>query len=479
MTQSTPSTPRVAIACGGTGGHLFPGLAVAEQLVGRGCAVTVLISPKEVDQQAVKQARDIEVVTLPAVGLTRGRLLAFARGFGRSYRAAKIAFRDCPPQAALAMGGFTSAPPILAAKRLGARTFLHESNTIPGRANRWLSWAVRGAFVGFPSAAERLHNRRVSVTGTPVRPRFVPRDAAACRTELGLDPAQPVVLVMGGSQGASGINEMVLQALPSLARRAPHWQWLHLTGPADTEKVRNAYAGLALRAVVHPFFAGMEVALGAATAAVSRAGASSLAELAAMRLPAVLVPYPAATDNHQYYNARAFEETGAARLLEQKSATAAVLVEKLSELVENQSVRERMRQALAQWHAPRAAEDIAEAILSEMARSNDCGASKRMKVSIDASTLDSNCKKRTRLAGGRLVPPHPGPLPKGEGATQAALRAAESAGFSKRLASTLPLPKGEGRGEGEGNMENREPCEFHSSAFRRSGGSLRPGGVLC
>jgi UDP-N-acetylglucosamine--N-acetylmuramyl-(pentapeptide) pyrophosphoryl-undecaprenol N-acetylglucosamine transferase len=432
MTRFSQSTIRVAIACGGTGGHLFPGLAVAERLVGRGCAVTLVISPKEVDQQAVKQAGDIEVITLPAVGLTRGRALAFARGFGRSYRTAKIAFRDWPPQAALAMGGFTSAPPILAAKRLGARTFLHESNTIPGRANRWLSWAVQGAFVGFPSAAKRLHNRRVSVTGTPVRPQFTPRDAAACRAELGLDPAQPMALVMGGSQGASGINELVLQALPSLARQTPRWQWFHLTGPTDIEKVRQAYAALRLKAVVYPFFAAMELALGAATAAVSRAGASSLAELAAMGVPAVLVPYPAATDNHQFYNARAFEETGAARLLEQKGATAESLVKTLSELVEDQSVRERMRQALAQWHAPRAAEDIAEAILAELARLHSCGITEGRNVSADASATETSCKGRTSRVAGWSFPLHPGPLPWGAGATRAALRAVGSAGFSKR-----------------------------------------------
>jgi UDP-N-acetylglucosamine--N-acetylmuramyl-(pentapeptide) pyrophosphoryl-undecaprenol N-acetylglucosamine transferase len=189
---------------------------------------------------------------------------------------------------------------MLAAKRAGARTFLHESNTIPGRANRWLARVVHGAFVGFPTAAGRLHHRNVMVTGTPVRLCFQARAAADCRAELGLDQARPVLLVMGGSQGASGINELVLRSLPLLASRAPEWQWFHLTGPGDVERVRQTYSALKLRAVVHPFFAGMEVALGAATVAVSRAGASSLAELAAMRVPAVLVPYPAATDNRSH-----------------------------------------------------------------------------------------------------------------------------------------------------------------------------------
>jgi UDP-N-acetylglucosamine--N-acetylmuramyl-(pentapeptide) pyrophosphoryl-undecaprenol N-acetylglucosamine transferase len=354
----------VAIACGGTGGHLFPGLAVADQLLRRGCKVTLLISPKEVDQDAVRGISGMEIITLPAVGLKRGGEFAFVRGFVQSYRSAAKLFNSHPPHAALAMGGFTSAPPILAAKRAGARTFLHESNTIPGRANRWLARVVHCAFVGFPAAAGRLHNRNVTVTGTPVRPQFQARAAANCRAELGFDPSRPVLLVMGGSQGASGINELVLQSLPLLASRAPEWQWFHLTGPGDAEKVSRAYAALKLRAVVHPFFSDMELALGAGTVAVSRAGASSLAELAATRVPAVLIPYPAATDNHQFHNARAFEATGAARLLEQQSATPETLIQLLLDVIEKPAVHEKMQTALVQWHAPHAAEQIAEAILA-------------------------------------------------------------------------------------------------------------------
>jgi UDP-N-acetylglucosamine--N-acetylmuramyl-(pentapeptide) pyrophosphoryl-undecaprenol N-acetylglucosamine transferase len=324
----------------------------------------LLISPKDVDQQAVRGVLGMEVVTLPAVGLKRGGEMAFVRGFIQSYRAAARLFRLRPPQAALAMGGFTSAPPILAAKKAGARTFLHESNTIPGRANRWLARVVHRAFVGFPTAAVRLHNRNVTVTGTPVRLRFQRHDTERCRAALGLDPVRPVLLVMGGSQGASGINELVMQSLQLLASRAPDLQWFHLTGPSDTEEVKQAYAALNLKAVVHPFFAEMELALGAATTTVCRAGASSLAELAAMRLPAVLVPYPAATDNHQFHNARAFEATGAARLLEQKTATPELLSQLVLDLLEKPAVHEKMQNALARWHAPRAAEQIAEAMLA-------------------------------------------------------------------------------------------------------------------
>ncbi|MSU59777.1 MAG: UDP-N-acetylglucosamine--N-acetylmuramyl-(pentapeptide) pyrophosphoryl-undecaprenol N-acetylglucosamine transferase, partial [Pedosphaera sp.] len=267
------------------------------------------------------------------------------------------------PDAALAMGGFTSAPPVLAARRAGAKTFLHESNTIPGRANRWLARFVDQAFVGFPQAATRLGARETTVTGTPVRTEFRSRDHGGCRTALGFDPAKPLVLVMGGSQGASGVNDLVLAALPQIAQRAPDWQWLHLSGPNDLEQVKQAYAARGLKAQVHPFFADMAQALGAADVAVSRAGASSLAEVAAVRVPTVLVPFPHAADDHQLHNARAFAETGAAFLLEQKTATPEKLVSLVAEIIENPVARDKMQAALAPWHAPKAAQQIAGIIL--------------------------------------------------------------------------------------------------------------------
>ncbi len=158
--RSRNKTPFVAIACGGTGGHLFPGIAVAEELKKRGCWIALLISPKEVDQQAVKSANGMEIFTLPAVGLQNRNYFSFAWSFWKSFRAAQKIFKQHQPDAVLAMGGFTSAPPVLAAKKFGAKTFLHESNTIPGRANRFLARFVDEAFVGFPEAAARLNARK-------------------------------------------------------------------------------------------------------------------------------------------------------------------------------------------------------------------------------------------------------------------------------------------------------------------------------
>lgn len=370
MNPSEKQKPFVAIACGGTGGHLFPGMAVGGQLQRRGCDVALLISPKEIDQQGVKAVAGMEVATLPAVGLQNRNYFSFIASLIKSSFATRKLFRRRRPDAVLAMGGFTSAPPVWVGKKLGARIFLHESNTVPGRANRYLARLVDTAFTGFPETAGRLKARRIVNAGTPVRPQFSRASggpsADECRTKLGLDPGRPTVLVVGGSQGASGLNEMVLAALPLLSGK--NWQWLHLTGAKDFEKVQSAYARLGFRAVVKPFLGEMDVALGAATAGVSRAGASSLAEVAAMRLPVLLVPFPAAADNHQSFNADAFQKTGAARCLEQRDSTPEKTAAALAELMENESVRMKMGAALAQWHAPNAADEIADAILTAITR---------------------------------------------------------------------------------------------------------------
>ncbi|MEW6155855.1 MAG: undecaprenyldiphospho-muramoylpentapeptide beta-N-acetylglucosaminyltransferase [Verrucomicrobiota bacterium] len=354
----------MAIACGGTGGHLFPGLAVAEALQERGCDIALLISPKEVDQHAVKAAHGMEVVTIPAVGFALSTVF-FSSAF-KSFQICRRQFRARPPQAVLAMGGFTSAAPVIAGKISGAATFLHEANSIPGKANRWLAPLVDEVFVGFPSAAPLLKNSAVTVTGTPVRTSFSVSDPAACRMAMGLDPARPTLLVMGGSQGASAINELAMTALPLFRSKAPAWQYLHLTGERDCEKVRSAYQAHQMKAMVRPFLTEMELALGAATVAINRAGASSLAEMAAMRLPCILIPYPTAADNHQYFNAKAFMESGAARQLDQASANPEHLVKLVLELGADSIVRQHMCTALQHWHFPDAATHIAERMLALM-----------------------------------------------------------------------------------------------------------------
>lgn len=363
--SAMPNVPRAAaIACGGTGGHLFPGLAVGRELQRRGCAVTLLVSSKEIDRQAASAAADMAVVRLPGVGLGRGSVARFLWGFCRSYRASRLYLKKHPPQWVLAMGGFTAAPPVLAGRRAGAKTFLHEANTIPGRANRWLARLVDGAFLYFPQAAAGLRGCRTEATGMPVREELLQRPSpAAARAALGLNADAPVLLVMGGSQGAHRINEMMLGILPRLLETLPQLQFVHLTGPDDVEKVRAAYDALRCPAVVRAFLDDMAPALAAADVAVSRAGASSLAEFAACQLPALLIPYPAAADNHQFYNALAFAQSGAARALQQDALSPGLLALEILSLLGNAAQRATMREALRAWHFPDAASRIADRML--------------------------------------------------------------------------------------------------------------------
>jgi UDP-N-acetylglucosamine--N-acetylmuramyl-(pentapeptide) pyrophosphoryl-undecaprenol N-acetylglucosamine transferase len=360
---SGKGSPRVIVACGGTGGHLFPGFAVAEELLSLGCQVTALISTKTVDAEAARTAPHIPVETVEAVGFSSGKRLACITALVRSFQGLRKKYHAQPPVAVLAMGGFTSAAPLVAARHVGSCTFLHESNAYPGRANRWLSRFVDVAFVGFAEAEVRLKCARTIRTGTPVRSRFKPQDPALCRASLGLHPRRPVLLVLGGSQGARGVNRAVVRSLPQIQTRFPELQFLHLAGPNDFLEVQSAYQALQLTAVVKPFFAEMEMALGAATLAVSRSGASTLAELSAMSVPSVLVPYPLATDNHQYANARAYENSGAARIVRECSERTQELVEAVSETLSNETKLFQMGAAAAKWHRPFAAREIAATIM--------------------------------------------------------------------------------------------------------------------
>ena len=356
--------PFVAIACGGTGGHLFPGIAIGEALQAMGADVLLIVSEKEIDQHAVKAARGMETFAAPAVASTAGKV-AFMRGLMKSFKMSRVLFKKRRPDAVIAMGGFTSAGPVWAGRSMKIPAFLHEANSIPGRANRWLAGSAREIFVMFEGAKARFGNRRVTVAGMPVRSEFQPGDSAAARMALGLEPDRDVILFMGGSQGATAINDAAMASIPKLRERRPDLQFLHLTGLKDIERCAAFWRECGARGVVTPFLSEMDMGLSAANVAVSRSGASSLAEFAAMRLPAILVPYPTAADDHQVHNARAFVETGAAAMILQSQLNAETLVPAALELMEDSAKRARMQEALGKWHAADCAEKIARKILSE------------------------------------------------------------------------------------------------------------------
>ncbi|HXM73997.1 MAG TPA: glycosyltransferase, partial [Chthoniobacterales bacterium] len=207
------------IACGGTGGHLFPGLAVAEMLRDRGHEVMLFVSEKEVDTLALKEHPEIRYEKLPTVGLPSGfspAIFGFLHRFAESLSLCRSIYRKFEPQAVLGMGGFTSTAPVLAGRMRGISTFIHESNAVPGKANRLTARMVRAVLLGFKECAPFFPKVRTEVTGTPIRAELKKLDRHVARQKLGLRDDLPTLLVMGGSQGASGINQAMIKTLPSL-----------------------------------------------------------------------------------------------------------------------------------------------------------------------------------------------------------------------------------------------------------------------
>src|ERR1700720_106135 len=194
------------IACGGTGGHLFPGIAVAEALGARGPKVMLFVPEKEVDALALSKRPDFQFEKLPTVGfpsLYSPAIFGFLRRFNESLSLCRLIYKKFNPQAVLGMGGFTSTAPVMMGKMRGAATFIHESNAIPGKANKFTARMVRAVLLGFKECAAFFPRTRTEVTGTPIRTGLVHLDRQVAREKLGLRGDLTTLLVMGGSQGAS------------------------------------------------------------------------------------------------------------------------------------------------------------------------------------------------------------------------------------------------------------------------------------
>src|SRR5436190_5137126 len=324
------------IACGGTGGHLFPGIAVAEVLQHRGHAVMLLVSEKDIDSVALSGRTNFQVEKLPTVGLPSPfspALFGFTRRFVESLSLCRSIYRKFNPHAVLGMGGFTSTAPVLAGRFRGIPTFIHESNAVPGKANRWTARVVNAVMLGFKECAPFFPKTRTEITGTPVRTDLVRLDRADARRKLGLQEELTTLLVMGGSQGASGINQALIKALPFL--QGVPLQVIHLSGTRDERLVADNYRRENVPAYIGAFHHRMEEVYSAADVVVARAGAASLAEFAAFSLPGILIPFPYATDDHQTRNAEIYTRVQAAILLKESEVSGELLGRKIRELIED------------------------------------------------------------------------------------------------------------------------------------------------
>jgi UDP-N-acetylglucosamine--N-acetylmuramyl-(pentapeptide) pyrophosphoryl-undecaprenol N-acetylglucosamine transferase len=331
------------IACGGTGGHLFPGIAVAETLRERGHEVLLFVSEKEIDTLALSTRSQFRFEKLPTIGfpsLYSPAIFGFIGRFSASLSLCRSLYKKFQPQAVLGMGGFTSTAPILAGRMRGAATFIHESNAVPGKANRLSARLVRAVLLGFKECAPFFPKARTEVTGTPVRTELTRLDRQLARQKLGLRNDLPTVLVMGGSQGASGINQAMIKSLSAL--HGVPLQVIHLSGARDERLVADNYRRENIAAHVAAFHHRMEEVYSAADFAVARAGAASLAELASFALPGILIPFPYAANDHQTRNAEIFVGAGAALLLKESEISGDVLARKIKELIGDPQKLRRM-----------------------------------------------------------------------------------------------------------------------------------------
>ncbi len=351
---------RVVIAGGGTGGHLYPGIAVARELLRR--------SPESVVTFA-GTARGIESRVLPregfaldllrSAGLKGASAAASLRGAALLPLSGLDAWRIVSrrsPDLVIGVGGYSSGPVVLVAALRRIPTLLLEQNAVPGVTNRTLARVVKAAAVTF-EATVTYFGRRGFVAGNPVRPEFL-----AIGTPAERSPGPARILIFGGSQGAHAINVAMVEAAPRLAARPGRVAVTHQTGERDLELVRDGYRRAGLEARVEPFLYTMDREMTAADLVVCRAGATTIAELTAAGRPAVFIPLPTAADDHQRRNAEVLVAAGAAELIEQKDLTGERLAARILALAEDDARRAAMARAARRMARPDAARVIVDKV---------------------------------------------------------------------------------------------------------------------
>ena len=357
---------RVVIAGGGTGGHLYPGIAVARELLARQPDAQISFAGTAKGIEARVVPREGFVLDLIRSGGLKGKSIADrARGafllpLGLLDASRIVTARR--PDLVIGVGGYSSGPVVMIAALRGVPTMLLEQNAVPGLTNRILARFVRAAAVTFDATAA-FFGAKAFVSGNPVRPEFLA--AAGSQKESASDEriSGARVLVFGGSQGAHAINVAMVEAAAQLAAGSPAVRLTHQTGERDVEMVRGAYRQAGLQAVVEPFLYDMGRQLGEADVIVCRAGATTLAEITAAGKAAILIPLPTATDDHQRKNAEALAASGASEVLLQKDMTGAVLAERLLALARDRERRARMASAARSLARPDAAKVIVDKAL--------------------------------------------------------------------------------------------------------------------
>lgn len=352
-TSQLQTSMRLLIAASGTGGHLFPALAVAQQL--DSCAIEWLGVPHRLEHSLVPAAYPLHTVAVEGFQ-TRFSLktLRITQQLLASVFQVKKLLRERQIGAVFTTGGYIAAPAILAARLQGIPVLLHESNALPGKVTRWFSPLCSLVALGFQEAAPYLPTGKTVWTGTPVRSEFYRPQSL----DLPIPEAAPLIVVVGGSQGAVAVNQLVRQCAP---------QWLeagayvvHLTGDRDGDASSFEHPHY----IALPFYENMAGLLQRANLAVSRAGAGTLTELAISQTPALLIPYPYAAEDHQTINAAAFVAAGAATVYPQNRLTSDRLTTEVLELLRSPQQLQEMAAKMATLAVPDSGERLAALVMS-------------------------------------------------------------------------------------------------------------------
>jgi UDP-N-acetylglucosamine--N-acetylmuramyl-(pentapeptide) pyrophosphoryl-undecaprenol N-acetylglucosamine transferase len=362
----------VLVAGGGTGGHLYPGIAVAREIVARmpDAKVTFVGTAAGIESRVIPREGFV-LETIRSAGLKGKSPASLVRGIVLLPASAIDAWRVISrrrPSIVIGVGGYSSGPVVLLAALRGIATMLMEQNAMPGVTNRLLARFVRAAAVTYDDSS-RFFAGRAFLAGNPVRPEFLGGEHDEHGSPRGPDVGRPArVLIFGGSQGAHAINVAMVEAASRLAAAAPRLEITHQTGERDVEMVRDGYRRAGLQARVEPFLYAMDREMKAADLVVCRAGATTLAELTAAGRPSILIPLPTATDDHQRTNAEALAARGAARIIDQRSLTGELLASEIVAMATNDAARAAMSAAARRLARPDAAKVIVERVLELAAR---------------------------------------------------------------------------------------------------------------
>jgi UDP-N-acetylglucosamine--N-acetylmuramyl-(pentapeptide) pyrophosphoryl-undecaprenol N-acetylglucosamine transferase len=351
---------RVVIAGGGTGGHLFPGLAVARALKARVPDARISFAGTKAGIEArVIPSTEFELDLIRSGGLKGKSPGALARGLSLLPLSAADAWRVITrrrPDAVIGVGGYSSGPVVGMAALRGVPTLLMEQNAVPGLTNRLLAPLVTAAAVTYESSL-RYFSGKGFVSGNPVRQEFLNVDDAAIRA------SDVRVLIVGGSQGAHAINVAMVEAAPGLAAAAASIAFVCQTGQRDYDMVAEAFQRSGVQGRVERFIDAMDREMSGASLVISRAGATTLAEITAAGRPSILIPLPTATDDHQRRNAEVLREAGAADIIDQRDLTGGLLASRILALAADGERRGRMSAAARRLAKPGAADQIVDAIL--------------------------------------------------------------------------------------------------------------------